>query len=120
MKKPKWLRWESGDTESNDLKKVRRQTDQRLKQQDAQKEQRDEAEKKNQSSSVSSARHCPGAAGPSTIAPALPAMAGCYWDGQQHGIARRRSDFLLTRLGMLSLPPTARAKEDVSRAARAL
>ena len=56
MKKPKWLRWESSDTKSDDLKKVRRQTDQRMKQQDAQKEQRDEAEKKNQSPSISSAR----------------------------------------------------------------
>jgi hypothetical protein len=46
VKKPKWLRWESSDLKSNDLKKVRRQTDQRLNQQDAQKEQRDEAEKK--------------------------------------------------------------------------
>jgi hypothetical protein len=45
VKKPKWLRWESSDTKSDDLKKVRRQTDQRMKQQAAQKEQ-DEAEKK--------------------------------------------------------------------------
>jgi hypothetical protein len=48
VKKPKWLRWDSSDT-NDDLKKVRRQTDQRMKQQDAQKEQLDEAEKKNQS-----------------------------------------------------------------------
>ena len=48
MKKPKWLRWDSSDTDDN-LKKVRRQTDQRMKQQEAQKEQQDEAEKKNQS-----------------------------------------------------------------------
>jgi hypothetical protein len=45
VKKPKWLRWDSSETKSNDLKKVRRQTDQRMKQQDAHKEQ-DEAEKK--------------------------------------------------------------------------
>jgi hypothetical protein len=49
VKTPKWLRWDSSDTTSDDLKKVRRQTDQKMKQQDAQKEQRDEAEKKNQS-----------------------------------------------------------------------
>jgi hypothetical protein len=47
VKKPTWLRWLSSDTKSDDLKKVRRQTDQRMKHQEAQKEQRDEAEKKN-------------------------------------------------------------------------
>jgi hypothetical protein len=56
---PKWLRWESSDTKSDDLKKVRRQTDQRMKQQDAQKAQRDEAEKKNRSPSIGSASNRP-------------------------------------------------------------
>jgi hypothetical protein len=56
VKTPKWLRWDSSDTKSEDLKKVRRQTDQRMKQQDAQKEQRNEAEKKNGSLSTDSAR----------------------------------------------------------------
>jgi hypothetical protein len=56
VKKPKWLRWDSRDTKSDDLKKVRHQTDQRMKQQDAQKEQRDEARKKNQSPSIRSAK----------------------------------------------------------------
>jgi hypothetical protein len=45
VKKPKWLPWESSDKKSDDLKKVRRQTDQRMKQQEAQKEERE----KNQS-----------------------------------------------------------------------
>jgi hypothetical protein len=54
VKTPKWLRWDSSDT-NDDLKKVRRQTDKRM-QQEAEKEQRDEAERKNQSSSISSAR----------------------------------------------------------------
>jgi hypothetical protein len=49
VKKPKWLGWESSETKSDDLKKVRRQTDQRMNQQDVQKAQRDEAEKKNRS-----------------------------------------------------------------------
>jgi hypothetical protein len=52
VKKPKWLGWESSETKSDDLKKVRRQTDQRMKQQDVQKAQRDEAEKKNRSPSL--------------------------------------------------------------------
>jgi hypothetical protein len=56
MKKPKWLRWESSETKSDHLKEVRRQTDQRMKQQEAQKEQRDEAEKKNPSPSIGSAK----------------------------------------------------------------
>jgi hypothetical protein len=77
VKKPKWLGWESSETKSDDLKKVRRQTDQRMKQQDVQKAQRDEAEKKNRSPSLSSARRPPGAAGPS-IAAAVPAVARCY------------------------------------------
>jgi hypothetical protein len=50
VKKPKWLRWGSGEessvTKSEKLKNVRRQTDQRMKQQSAKKEQRDEAEQK--------------------------------------------------------------------------
>jgi hypothetical protein len=44
VKRPKWL-WESRVTKSANLKKARRQTDQRMKQQDAQKKRRDEAEK---------------------------------------------------------------------------
>jgi hypothetical protein len=57
VKTPKWLRWDSSDTKSEDLKKVRRQTDQRMKQQqDAQKEPRNEAAKKNGSLSTDSAR----------------------------------------------------------------
>jgi hypothetical protein len=45
VKRPKWL-WESRATKSDNQKKARRQTDQRIKQQDAQKKRRDEAEKK--------------------------------------------------------------------------
>jgi hypothetical protein len=56
VRTPTWLRWDSSKTKSDDLKKVRRQTDQRMKQQDAQKEQRNEAEKKNGSLSTDSAR----------------------------------------------------------------
>jgi hypothetical protein len=56
VKTPKWLRWESSATKSDDLKKVRRETDQRMKQQEAQKEHRDEAEKTNQSPSTGSDR----------------------------------------------------------------
>jgi hypothetical protein len=49
MKAPKWLR-RGSDKKSNaskfdDLKKVRQQTDQRMKQQTVQKKQRDQAEK---------------------------------------------------------------------------
>jgi len=50
MKKPRWLtmakREKSSVSKSDNLKNVRRQTDQRMKQQDAQKRRRDEAEKK--------------------------------------------------------------------------
>ena len=53
MKKPRWLQWRRGEksnvSKSETLKNVRRQTDQRMKQQDAQKERRDEAEKKKSS-----------------------------------------------------------------------
>jgi len=46
-----WLQWQSGEksrvSKSENLKDVRRQTDQRLKQQDAQKEERDKAVTKN-------------------------------------------------------------------------
>jgi hypothetical protein len=45
MKRPKWL-GDSRATKSDKLKKARRQTDQRMKQQDAQKKQRDDSEKK--------------------------------------------------------------------------
>jgi hypothetical protein len=48
VKKPSWLPWRSNGTKFDDLKKVRRQTDQRMKRQDAQKEQHDAAEKRNQ------------------------------------------------------------------------
>ena len=52
MKRPKWLPWESSETKSDHLKKVRQQTDQRMKQQEeAQKEERDN----NQSRSIGSA-----------------------------------------------------------------
>jgi hypothetical protein len=58
VKKPKWLQWRSAEkssvSKSENLKNVRRQTDQSMKQQDAQKE-RDEAEKK-----ISSGRPRPG------------------------------------------------------------
>jgi hypothetical protein len=46
-----WLQWQSGEkssvTKSENLKSVRRQTDKKLKQQDAQTKQQDDAEKKN-------------------------------------------------------------------------
>jgi hypothetical protein len=49
MKKPKWLRWGSGEkssvSQSENLKNVRQQTDKRMKQQADQREKRDEAEK---------------------------------------------------------------------------
>jgi hypothetical protein len=45
VKRPKWL-WESRDTKSANLKKARRQTDQRMKQQDTQKKRQDESAKK--------------------------------------------------------------------------
>jgi len=52
MKIPRWLCWRSGEktsvTKSDNLKKMRQQTDQRLKQRAAQKEQRQETEKKNE------------------------------------------------------------------------
>jgi hypothetical protein len=52
MKIPRWLRWRSREkasvTKSDNLKKMRQQTDQRLKQQVAQKEQRQEIEKRNE------------------------------------------------------------------------
>ena len=51
MKKPNWLLWESSETKSDHLKKMRRHTDQRMKQQEAQKEERDN----NQSRSIGSA-----------------------------------------------------------------
>jgi hypothetical protein len=51
VQKPMWLQWRSREksrvSKSENLKNVRRQTDQRLKQQDAQKEERSNAEKKN-------------------------------------------------------------------------
>jgi hypothetical protein len=51
VKRPKWLPWESSETKSDHLKKVRQQTDQRMKQQEAQKEEGE----KNQSRSIGSA-----------------------------------------------------------------
>jgi hypothetical protein len=48
VKGPKWLRWESSETKSDHLKKVRQQ---KMKQQEAQKEERG----KNQSRSIGSA-----------------------------------------------------------------
>jgi hypothetical protein len=50
VKKPGWLRWSRGekpvDSRFEKLKKVRRRTDQMIKQQDTQKERQAEAEKK--------------------------------------------------------------------------
>jgi hypothetical protein len=54
VKKPKWLEWDSSDAD-DDLKEGAA-TNQRMKQQEAHKEQNDEAEKKNQSPSISSVR----------------------------------------------------------------
>jgi hypothetical protein len=51
VKRPKWLPWESSETKSDHLKKVRQQTDQRMKQQEVQKEEGE----KNQSLSIGSA-----------------------------------------------------------------
>jgi hypothetical protein len=51
VKRSKWLPWESSETKSDHLKKVRQQTDQRMQQQEAQKEERE----KNQSRSIGSA-----------------------------------------------------------------
>jgi len=59
VKKPKWLRWQSSDTKSDQLKKVRRQTDQLMKRQEAQKEQRDEAERRKARPADGSARIAP-------------------------------------------------------------
>jgi hypothetical protein len=48
VKMPKWLRWgdaeKSSETKAENLKKVRQQTDQMMKQQNVQKERRDDAE----------------------------------------------------------------------------
>jgi hypothetical protein len=47
MKKPRWFQWqsrkESSGTQSEGIKKIRQQTDQRMKQQEVQKAQRDAA-----------------------------------------------------------------------------
>jgi hypothetical protein len=51
VKKPNWLSLESSETKSDHLKKVRRHTDQKMKQQEAQKEERDN----DQSRSIGSA-----------------------------------------------------------------
>ena len=51
MKRPKWLPWESSETKSDHLKKVRQQTDQRMKQQEE--AQKEEGEK------ISSSRSAP-------------------------------------------------------------
>jgi hypothetical protein len=51
VKRPKWLPWESSETKSDHLKKVRQQTDQRMKQQEEAREGRE----KNQSRSIGSA-----------------------------------------------------------------
>jgi hypothetical protein len=48
VKRPKWL-WESSATKSDNLKKARKQTDQRMKHQDAQEKRQDEEEKKKRS-----------------------------------------------------------------------
>ena len=52
LKKPNWLPWsrkEPADSKAETLKKVRRRTDQKIRQQDAQKEQRDVKPKGSQS-----------------------------------------------------------------------
>ena len=50
MKKPKWLDWQSSKTsrvsKAESLRKVRQMTDQKIKQQEVQKELQDEAEEK--------------------------------------------------------------------------
>jgi hypothetical protein len=47
VKRPKWLSWESSESKSDNLKKVRQQTDQMMKRQAAQKELQEREEKKN-------------------------------------------------------------------------
>ena len=47
MKRPKWLRWESNESKSDNLKKIRQRTDQMMKRQAAQKELQEREEKKN-------------------------------------------------------------------------
>jgi hypothetical protein len=46
VKKPKWLRWGSDSTKSDNLKKVRQRTDQMIKRQQAQKELQDGGQEK--------------------------------------------------------------------------
>ena len=50
MKKPSWLRWgredKPADAPSQDIKAVRRRTDQKIKQQEAQKQRQDDEEQK--------------------------------------------------------------------------
>ena len=47
MKRPNWLTWESSESKSDNLKKVRQRTDQMMKRQAAQKELQEREEKKN-------------------------------------------------------------------------
>jgi hypothetical protein len=67
VKKPKWLGWESSETKSDDLKKVRRQTDQRMKQQERPK------------GTTGRGREEKSVALPSIAAPAV---ASRYWDAR--------------------------------------
>jgi hypothetical protein len=47
VKRPNWLPWESSESKSDNLKKVRQRTDQMMKRQAAQKELQEREEKKN-------------------------------------------------------------------------
>jgi hypothetical protein len=47
VKRPNWLTWESSESKSDNLKKVRQRTDQMMKRQAAQKELQEREEKKN-------------------------------------------------------------------------
>jgi len=47
VQRPKWLPWESSESKSDNLKKVRQRTDQMMKRQAAQKELQESEEKKN-------------------------------------------------------------------------
>jgi hypothetical protein len=47
VKRPNWLPWESSESKSDNLKKVRQRTDEMMKRQAAQKELQEREEKKN-------------------------------------------------------------------------
>jgi hypothetical protein len=46
VKKPNWLRWGSDTTKSDNLKRIRQQTDQMIRRQEAQKELQGEVQEK--------------------------------------------------------------------------